>query len=143
MLLGVIFIIIANLFAVWSPKIIQQAFDMMNEALNAKGQVENGESVHVTLPNLLENFFAYTGIHNPFEGSLSSESELFDSIASLTLLLALAYLLIAVFKGIFSFFTRQTIIIVSRKIEYDLKNKIYAHYQNSIKISTRITVRVT
>lgn len=34
-----------------------------------------------------------------------------------------------ILKGIFMFFMRQTIIVVSRHIEYDMKNDIYAHYQ--------------
>jgi ATP-binding cassette subfamily B multidrug efflux pump len=36
---------------------------------------------------------------------------------------------VALLSGIFLFFTRQTIIVVSRLIEYDLKNEIYAKYQ--------------
>ncbi len=39
------------------------------------------------------------------------------------------FMLLALISGIFLFMTRQTIIIVSRFIEYDLKNEIYAHYQ--------------
>jgi ATP-binding cassette subfamily B protein len=35
----------------------------------------------------------------------------------------------ALLKGLFMFFMRQTIIVVSRYIEYDLKNDIYKHYQ--------------
>ena len=35
----------------------------------------------------------------------------------------------AVLAGIFTFFMRQTIINISRYIEYDLKNEIYAQYQ--------------
>ncbi|WOD43939.1 ABC transporter ATP-binding protein [Hwangdonia lutea] len=35
----------------------------------------------------------------------------------------------AVFAGILTFFMRQTIINVSRYIEYDLKNEVYAQYQ--------------
>src|SRR5690606_30700769 len=38
-------------------------------------------------------------------------------------------LLMALLKGVFTFFTRQTIIVMSRLIEYDLKNEIYQHYQ--------------
>ncbi len=36
---------------------------------------------------------------------------------------------LAVLSGIFLFFTRQSIIVMSRLIEYDLKNEIYEHYQ--------------
>ena len=38
-------------------------------------------------------------------------------------------LLLALLKGFFMFFMRQTIIVMSRLIEYDLKNEIYAQYQ--------------
>jgi ATP-binding cassette subfamily B protein len=36
---------------------------------------------------------------------------------------------VALLSGIFLFLTRQTIIVMSRLIEYDLKNEIYEHYQ--------------
>jgi ATP-binding cassette subfamily B protein len=39
-------------------------------------------------------------------------------------------ILFAILKGVFMFFMRQTIIVMSRKIEFDLKNEIYNHYQN-------------
>ena len=39
------------------------------------------------------------------------------------------YLLLSFMKGFFLFLMRQTIIIMSRRIEYDLKNEIYNHYQ--------------
>lgn len=42
---------------------------------------------------------------------------------------ALMVLLFAVSKGLFMFFMRQTIIVMSRMIEYDLKNEIYNQYQ--------------
>ncbi|MDL1913504.1 MAG: ABC transporter ATP-binding protein [Bergeyella sp.] len=35
----------------------------------------------------------------------------------------------SLFAGFFTFMMRQTIIVASRKIEYELKNKIYRHYQ--------------
>lgn len=42
---------------------------------------------------------------------------------------AFLVLLFAVFRGLFMFFMRQTLIVMSRMIEYDLKNEIYDHYQ--------------
>jgi ATP-binding cassette subfamily B protein len=39
------------------------------------------------------------------------------------------YMLLSIFSGFFLFLTRQTIIIMSRLIEYDLKNEIYDQYQ--------------
>lgn len=38
-------------------------------------------------------------------------------------------LLFALIRGIFLFVMRQSLIVMSRKIEYDLKNEIYQHYQ--------------
>jgi len=35
----------------------------------------------------------------------------------------------AILTGLFMFFMRQTIIVMSRKIEYDMKNDIYDHFQ--------------
>ncbi len=39
------------------------------------------------------------------------------------------YLLYSIIKGVFLFLVRQTIIVMSRYIEYDLKNEIYDKYQ--------------
>ena len=53
-----------------------------------------------------------------------------DSLMKLGLIAAGLYILFAVLSGFFLFLTRQTIIIMSRRIEYDLKNEIYDQYQN-------------
>ena len=47
----------------------------------------------------------------------------------LGLRLVLTYMLYSVLKGVFLFFTRQTIIVMSRNIEFDLKNEIFSKYQ--------------
>ena len=39
------------------------------------------------------------------------------------------YMLLSLTKGFFLFLMRQTIIVMSRYIEFDLKNEIYTHYQ--------------
>ena len=41
----------------------------------------------------------------------------------------LYYMSFSILKGVFLFFTRQTIIVMSRNIEYDLKNEIFKKYQ--------------
>jgi len=43
--------------------------------------------------------------------------------------LVLTYMLFSILKGVFLFFTRQTIIVMSRNIEFDLKNEIFSKYQ--------------
>jgi ATP-binding cassette, subfamily B, multidrug efflux pump len=62
------------------------------------------------------------------------DSDFKSEIWSLGLSLALTFMGFAILKGIFLFFTRQTIIVMSRLIEFDLKNEIFAKYQ-SLNIS--------
>ncbi len=59
------------------------------------------------------------------EGTQSS-----DSISYTLLKYGGLIVLFEILKGIFMFFMRQTIIVMSRKIEFDLKNEIYQQYQN-------------
>ncbi|MGV6861581.1 MAG: ABC transporter ATP-binding protein [Putridiphycobacter sp.] len=53
-----------------------------------------------------------------------------SDIIKLALMSAGLYILLSFAKGVFLFFTRQTIIKMSRFIEFDLKNEIYTQYQN-------------
>lgn len=52
-----------------------------------------------------------------------------DNWLNIALSLGGVYLLLSLGQGLFLFMTRQTIIMVSRFIEYDLKNEIYKQYQ--------------
>jgi|TARA_B110000483_G_scaffold43063_2_gene53704 ATP-binding cassette subfamily B protein len=57
-----------------------------------------------------------------------------SDIASIALrnaliLYSLLILGMSILKGLFTFLMRQTLIVMSRRIEYDLKNDIYNHYQ--------------
>src|SRR5690606_1516213 len=58
------------------------------------------------------------------------QSETYEVFASSIFILGLIILISALLKGVFMFFMRQTIIVMSRHIEYDLKNEIYEHYQS-------------
>jgi len=51
------------------------------------------------------------------------------SISKSLLIFGLLILAMALIKGLFMFLMRQTIVVMSRHIEYDLKNEIYQHYQ--------------
>lgn len=50
--------------------------------------------------------------------------------ANVFLFLGIKMVSFALISGIFMFLMRQTIIVMSRHIEYDQKNDIYAHYQD-------------
>ncbi|MFK7786961.1 MAG: ABC transporter ATP-binding protein [Crocinitomicaceae bacterium] len=78
------------------------------------------------------NFFkvqlpVYTGSRYDGLSDLSGKPD--DFILEEALYIGLGYIAIALASGFFLFLTRQTIIIMSRYIEYDLKNEIYEHYQ--------------
>lgn len=61
-----------------------------------------------------------------FRGNFHKEH---DIIWNLGLKLIFTYMTFSLLKGVFLFFTRQTIIVMSRKIEFDLKNEIFSKYQ--------------
>lgn len=78
------------------------------------------------------NFFkvkipVYVG--DRFDGIQDLAGKTDDAILEEALLIGLGYIALALISGVFLFLTRQTIIIMSRLIEYDLKNEIYQHYQ--------------
>ena len=98
---GILFVIISNLFAVLPAQVIRIAFDLVNENI------------------------AIYKLYNGFE-----KQEMIAVIFGQSLLFfGLTVLALALLRGIFLFFMRQTIILMSRHIEYDLKNEIYEHYQ--------------
>lgn len=61
--------------------------------------------------------------------SPDNTAEFEDEIYSALMMYALLILGAALLKGVFMFFMRQTIIVMSRLIEFDMKNEIYKHYQ--------------
>ncbi len=101
LILGFLFVAISNAFGVYAPQLVREAFDLVN----------------VTFDNYIKS-----------KGS-SNESEILKEFGKSTMYLGLMYLAVAVLKGIFMFFMRQTLIVMSRHIEYDLKNEIFDHYQ--------------
>lgn len=76
----------------------------------------------VEMPKVVKNAV------DEFIGSVKPDETL-SSIIMLSLKIAGFYMLLSLGKGFFLFLTRQTIIIVSRYIEFDLKNEVYAQYQ--------------
>ena len=66
--------------------------------------------------------------HRQTAASLGSEA-LMGSVYTAALGFVLLLLLAAALKGVFMYLMRQSIVVVSRKVEYDLKNDIYHHYQ--------------
>jgi ATP-binding cassette subfamily B protein len=54
---------------------------------------------------------------------------IYQVFSSSLMLFGALVLVLALLRGLFLFFMRQTIILMSRHIEFDLKNEVYNHYQ--------------
>ena len=91
-LVGALFIFVANLFALYPAEFVRKAFDFA--LLGAQEKVQKVKIEYIILKY------------------------------------GILIVVFAVLKGIFMFFMRQTIIVMSRKIEFDLKNEIYQKYQS-------------
>lgn len=99
--LGILFVTISNIFGVLPPIVIRHAFDLVKE--------------NISFYHLYQGLELQSDFHSIFTFGL--------------LIFGVSVLLLAVLKGLFMFFMRQTLIIMSRHIEYDLRNRIYDHYQ--------------
>jgi len=61
--------------------------------------------------------------------SFDLQGTIFSSFTGSILIYALIIIALALTRGFFLFLVRQTLIVMSRLVEYDLKNEIYRHYQ--------------
>ncbi|MTI20104.1 ABC transporter ATP-binding protein, partial [Fulvivirga sp. RKSG066] len=68
-------------------------------------------------------------IYKSFE-NLEIQDNMYAIFAGSILIYAVLILVMALLRGVFLFMVRQTLIVMSRLIEYDLKNEIYSHYQS-------------
>lgn len=99
---GFIFLVISNYFGVWPAKVVRYAIDYVTDSFK---------------------------VYRLFEGTGLSES-VFDRLEVGVLILGAIMILMAFLRGFFLFLVRQTLIVMSRKVEYDLKNEVFEQYQN-------------
>lgn len=102
LLLGLLFIIISNVFAIIPAQIVRRSINLVEENI---------------------------ALFRVYEG-LELQDLIYDIFAGSILVYGVAILVLALLKGFFTFLTRQTVIVVSRFIEFDLKNEVYEHYQS-------------
>jgi ATP-binding cassette subfamily B multidrug efflux pump len=100
-LLGILFVTISNIFGIVPAQVVRHALDLVASDIDTY--------------KLL----------NGFEQQNAFYSTLTFGITFFIFLI----LLMALMKGVFMFFMRQTIIVMSRHIEYEQKNEIFNHYQ--------------
>jgi len=99
--LGILFTIISNFFLILPAQVVRYAFNAVEETIDWFFLFKNFESQKEIEEVFSHNILIYGGI-----------------------ILAMALL-----RGFFLFLVRQTLIVMSRFIEYDLKSEIYEHYQ--------------
>ncbi len=99
LLAGVLFVISANALSVYNPIITKNAVNLIVQNLK---NVNTNEQLNEALRS---------------------------QIGTQVFWLFLKYLFVAFCAGGFTFLMRQTIIVVSRLVEFDMKNELYAHYQ--------------
>jgi ATP-binding cassette subfamily B protein len=100
LLLGVLFVALSNYFRAWQPQVIGEALDHVLEQLKLYNAAPAAQQA-VIMDALGPALFRFGGI----------------------------VILLAVLMGIFMYLMRQTIIVVSRLIEYDMRKEIFDHYQ--------------
>ena len=101
LLWGLVFVAASNYFRVLQPQVIRDALDLV---------VEN---IH---------------LYRQFEGFAFQET-FFRELGSVLLFFGFLVLLLALVMGVFMYFMRQTIVVMSRLIEYDLRKEIFGHYE--------------
>ncbi len=134
--LGVVFIAFTNVFAVWAPSMIGEGVNALNEAnrdflvpLNDGVTFDELSSNEVRIPDNLTWLGTLVGADVAPDQAPSSRQDVLDLVVWIGLAQAGLFLLAYFIKGVFSFLTRQTVIVMSRLVEYDLKAAIYDHYQ--------------
>jgi ATP-binding cassette subfamily B protein len=98
---GGVFVIISNVFQILPAQMVRHAIDLVIDNIR---------------------------IYEAFD-QLSIQNNFFEVFAFGILVYAALILIMALLRGIFLYFVRQTLIVMSRLIEYDLKNEIFEHYQ--------------
>ncbi len=134
---GVVFIFLTNVFAVYAPSLIGEGVnalkDMDSAVLEplregAKEEALFSEPIRMDLPPSLR-WISSVFAPDAEISLIASKDNALAWMKQLALWQAGLFLLAYLIKGIFLFFTRQTIIVMSRRIEFDLKGKIFDQYQ--------------
>ncbi|TWF42675.1 ATP-binding cassette subfamily B protein [Chitinophaga polysaccharea] len=101
LILGLLFTAISIVFSIFQPIMVRQIFDLLSH---------NIDEYRLLSDTSLKGFFRSDFTH-------------------VLAFYGISILIFALLSGFFLFLQRQTLIVMSRHIEYDLKNEIYQHYQ--------------
>ena len=118
--IGALFIIISNYFAVLAPQVTSFIIDHVQKSIDATKGIVTPSDGHEREYDLL-----VIGFIDWIKKNFYQDSEL----SKVVILCGITILLLALLRGFFMFLMRQTIIVMSRHIEYDQKNEVFQHYQ--------------
>lgn len=107
-----IFIFLSNYFNVLSPQVTGFVIDYVQQLFPG-----------YTAP---KNPAKYDALVNEITGSIAGSGYSWVKVVAFC---GITILSLALLRGFFLFLMRQTIIVMSRHIEYDQKNEVYKHYQ--------------
>ena len=110
---GIIFVFLSNYFNVLSPQVTRFVIDHVQASLKLPGYKAPARPPE------------YDVLVSKFVSSVEG----YSSLSKVVALCGITILLLALLRGVFLFLMRQTIIVMSRHIEYDQKNEIFSHYQ--------------
>ena len=136
LLLGVAFIVLTNVFAVWAPSMIGEGVNALSDAnrnflepLSEGTPMDALPSREMAVPENLKRLASWFGADELTSTKPQTRQDVLDIVVWVGLMQAALFLLAYLIKGVFSFLTRQTIIVMSRLVEFDLKGNVYEHYQ--------------
>lgn len=110
-----IFIILSNYFRILAPQVTKYVLNILEISLRHDASFVNKTS-KTNYDPLIKSFIHQLNINN-------------SSFNTKILYSGIILLVLALIGGFFMFLMRQTIIVMSRHIEYDQKNEIFNHYQ--------------
>ncbi len=115
-LFGILFILLSNYFRILSPQISGFVVDKVQQAIAAN----TGAEFHA------KRVGSYDILVRQLVQVMETKTL---SLGTIVIYCALSLLLLALLGGLFMFLMRQTIIVMSRHIEYEQKNEVFNHYQ--------------
>ena len=115
-LLGIVFIVLSNYFRILAPQVTKYVLNTVEHTLKNETVLTANLSTTNYDP-LVQKVF----IQNLESSSASFKNKIF--------VCGIILLGLALISGFFMFLMRQTIIVMSRHIEFDQKNEVFNHYQ--------------
>ena len=122
---GFILIVFGNVFSVYAPVVVRDGIDFLADALRVKESLSG--PVEIPAPSTFQYLSSWFTDEIPTV-ELSPDNYA-AVVVKIGILLAVLYFIMYVIKGVFLFYQRQALIVMSRHIEYDIKNEVYRKYQ--------------